>query len=120
MRSTPSANRKQGIGFFIPLLVLCILVGPVSMAARIPVQIYAPLTPSSIPLLMAAQEIDSLEITLFSNHSQAHTLFLRGDIPLLMTGLAVDVQFFQKEIPVSHTSHELLHTHYTERDAFII
>lgn len=68
--------------------------------AQEPLQIYVPPTPSSIPLILAAQNMENTEITIFSNHSQAHTLFLRGDIPILTTGLSVGVNFFKSDIPI--------------------
>ena len=46
-------------------------------AAPSPVVIYAPATPSSVPVLLAAQQMENAEVTIFTDHAQAHTLFLR-------------------------------------------
>lgn len=62
--------------------------------------IYTPTTPSSIPVIIAARHIENTEITIFTNHSQAHTLFLRGDVTILVTGLSVGVEFFRSGVPV--------------------
>lgn len=64
------------------------------------IEIYAPATPSSIPILLAAQNLPQVKVTIFSDHSQAHGLFLRGDIPILTTGLSVGVSFFKNNAPV--------------------
>jgi NitT/TauT family transport system substrate-binding protein len=62
--------------------------------------IYAPATPSSIPAIIAARHIENAEITIFTNHSQAHTLFLRGDVTVLVSGLSVGLEFFRNGVPV--------------------
>jgi NitT/TauT family transport system substrate-binding protein len=62
--------------------------------------IYTPATPSSIPVILAARRIENTEITIFTNHSQAHTLFLRGDVTILVTGLSVGLEFFRSGVPV--------------------
>lgn len=82
------------------LISLVLLLFSVSAMARDVINIYAPPTPSSIPVILAARNMENTEITIFSNHSQAHTLFLRDDIQMLVTGLSVGVNFFQNEIPV--------------------
>ncbi|MCF7911344.1 MAG: hypothetical protein K9M99_02360 [Candidatus Cloacimonetes bacterium] len=64
------------------------------------VTVMAPDNPSSIPLLLAADHIPELEIKLFTNHAQAHSLFIGGKIPLLMTGYAVGESFAQRGVPI--------------------
>jgi len=64
------------------------------------IQLYAPPTPSSIPFILAAQQMEEIDITIFADHSQAHTLFLRGDVPMLVTGLSVGINFFKQGAPV--------------------
>ena len=66
----------------------------------VPVKIYAPASPTSIPLILAAETLPGVEITIFTNHSQAHALFLKGEVQLLCTGLAVGVGFFRQGVPV--------------------
>ena len=62
--------------------------------------IYAPATPSSIPILLAARHMDDAEVTIFTNHAQANALFLRGDVDILVTGLSVGVDLFKNGAPV--------------------
>lgn len=64
------------------------------------IKIYAPYTPSSIPYIIASKNMKNIELTIFSNHSQANALFLKGDIQILTTGLSVGMTFFKKEIPI--------------------
>lgn len=85
---------------FIGLITLLLLLLPVVSMAQEVLKIYAPPTPSSIPVILAARNMENAEITIFSNHSQAHTLFLRDDIQMLVTGLSVGVNFFQNGVPV--------------------
>lgn len=64
------------------------------------VVIYAPATPSSIPVLLAAQHMDNVAVTIFTNHAQANALFVRGDVDILVTGLAGGVDLFKNGTPV--------------------
>ena len=64
------------------------------------ITLYAPESTSSIPLILAVNELDNFEIVLYSNQSQANTLFLRGDVPLLVIGLSVGFDLFENEAPV--------------------
>ncbi len=87
----------QKISFaFVSLLYLFVSSGRAEDA----LQLYAPPTPSSIPFILAAQQMEELDITIFADHSQAHTLFLRGDAPILATGLSVGISFFKQGAPV--------------------
>lgn len=62
--------------------------------------VYAPATPSSIPLIIAAETLPDVKIKLFTNQSQAYALFLNGNAQILSTGLSVGVQFFRQGVPV--------------------
>jgi len=66
--------------------------------------IYAPGTPASIPVILAARRLSDsgikAAITIFTDHSKASTLFLRGDVTILVTGLSVGVEFFKNGVPV--------------------
>jgi NitT/TauT family transport system substrate-binding protein len=64
------------------------------------ITVMAPDNPSSIPLILAADHIPDLGVKLFTNHAQAHSLFMGGKIPLLMTGYAVGESFAQRGVPV--------------------
>ncbi len=83
---------------FFSAFMLCMLASPAF--AQDVIQIYAPPTPSSIPFILAAQKMEEIDITIFADHSQAHTLFLRGDVPMLVTGLSVGINFFKQSAPV--------------------
>ena len=82
------------------LRIIFVILSCAGAAAQEALEIYAPPTPSSIPFLLAAQKLDGVKVTIFSDHSQAHTLFLRGDAPMLVTGLSVGVNFFKQGVPV--------------------
>lgn len=62
--------------------------------------IYAPASTSSIPVILAASKLKNVELTLYTNQSQANTLFLRGDVSILVTGLSVGVDLFKNGAPV--------------------
>jgi NitT/TauT family transport system substrate-binding protein len=62
--------------------------------------IYAPATPSSIPVLLAARQMGDAEVTIFANQAQANALFVRGDVDILVTGLSVGVDLFKNGAPV--------------------
>lgn len=64
------------------------------------VMLMVPDNPSSIPLLLAAEQIPDLDVTIFASHTQAHSLFLSGKIPLLMTGYAVGESFARRGVPI--------------------
>lgn len=81
-------------GLFVILLI------PAFVAAQSVHRVYVPPTPASIPLIIAADHLPDIEVTVFASHSQAHTLFLRKDIPLLVTGLSVGIRFFENGVPV--------------------
>ncbi len=61
--------------------------------------ILAPATPSSIPIILTAQDED-WTVELFMNHSRAHSLFLKGDADILVTGLSVGKKFYEQKIPI--------------------
>lgn len=69
-------------------------------AAHSKVVIYAPATPSSIPVLIAARQMDDVEVVIFTNHAQANAEFLRGDVDILVTGLSVGVDLFKNGAPI--------------------
>ena len=88
---------------FVKIFRLCVVFVMLlrgGAAAQETLDMYAPPTPSSIPFLLAARKLDGVKVTIFSDHSQAHTLFLRGDAPMLVTGLSVGLNFFKQNAPV--------------------
>lgn len=84
--------------FFIILLVIFTLI--FHSATNSKIIIYAPYTPSSIPYIIASQNLPDVDLKIFSNHSQANALFLKGDVQILTTGLSVGTKFFNKGIPI--------------------
>jgi NitT/TauT family transport system substrate-binding protein len=72
-----------------------------NVASDDPIVVYAPATPSSAPVILAAREMPNVELTIFTDHAQAQALFLRGDIDVLVTGLAVGVECFEDDVPVT-------------------
>ena len=64
------------------------------------VMIYAPATPASLPLILAAEMLDDVDVKCFENHSQAHSLFLKGEAEMIATGLSVAVRLFRQGVPV--------------------
>jgi len=76
---------------------------PAPTLAPSPVTIYAPSTTSSVPVILAARQLaaqEDTDLAIFDNHSQANTLFLRGDVDILVTGLSVGAGFFRNGAPV--------------------
>jgi NitT/TauT family transport system substrate-binding protein len=65
-----------------------------------PFEVYAPASTSSIPVLLAASQNDNINVTLYSNQQQANTLFIRGEVPILVTGLSVGQSLYAQEVPV--------------------
>jgi NitT/TauT family transport system substrate-binding protein len=65
-----------------------------------PLRIYAPASTSSIPVILAAHALSGTQLTLYTNQEQANTLFLRGEMDLLVTGLSVGVAMYRSEAPV--------------------
>jgi NitT/TauT family transport system substrate-binding protein len=62
--------------------------------------VYAPESTSSIPVILAANSLPEVELVLFSDHSQANAMLLRGDTQMLVTGLSVGVDMFRNGAPV--------------------
>lgn len=62
--------------------------------------VYAPASTSSIPVIIAAQKLANVKLVLYTDQSQANTLFLRGEAPLLVTGLSVGMDLYRNEAPV--------------------
>src|SRR5512135_3389394 len=98
-----------GVGRFLLAAIVAVIVAagcappmaPLPTSSPVPtaaagqrLAIYAPATPSSVPVIMAARAMGA-DVTIYSNQSQANTLFLRGDVPIFVTGLSVGVEFFK-------------------------
>lgn len=64
------------------------------------VVIMAPASPASIPLITASRRMARTRIQIFTNHSQAHSLFLKEKNRILSTGLSVATRFYQDHIPI--------------------
>lgn len=62
--------------------------------------LYTPASTSSIPVILAAKELGNIDLVLYNNQEQANTLFARGEIAVLVTGLSVGVDLYRNEIPI--------------------
>jgi NitT/TauT family transport system substrate-binding protein len=51
-------------------------------------------------VVLAAQQLPNANVTIYTNHSQANTVFLRGDADMLVTGLSVGASMFENGAPV--------------------
>lgn len=71
-----------------------------SKTAESPLIIYAPASTSSIPVLLAAAQLENVQVVLYTNQSQANTLFLRGEVSILITGLSVGMDMYKNDVPL--------------------
>jgi len=94
--------KRHPWGRILPSLIIIILFASDSASSgkQDSIKIYAPATPTSIPLILAAQNLPGTRVHIFVNHSQAHCLFLRNEISILSTGLSVGVSFYRQQVPV--------------------
>jgi NitT/TauT family transport system substrate-binding protein len=91
----------------LALLSGCVGLPPTSAPASAPalgadtnIIIYAPATPATVPILMAARRLPGAQVTVFTNHAQANAEFLSGDVDVLVTGLSVGMDLFENGAPV--------------------
>jgi len=82
------------------ILISFVVLLSMNFYAKNKTVIYAPSTPTSLPLIIASLKLPDTEVVLFTNHSQANALFLKGDIQILSTGLSVGMNFFENKVPV--------------------
>ncbi len=68
--------------------------------ASAPIIIAGPATPSSIPLILAAEKLDNVQVQIIQNNAQATTAFLRNEINILASGLSVGVDLRKNDAPV--------------------
>lgn len=85
---------------FLFFLIFFVLVVFLSETSTNIINIWGPATPTSIPLVIAAQNLPNTKITIFTDHSQASALFLKGETQILFTGLDVGINFFKNKAPV--------------------
>jgi NitT/TauT family transport system substrate-binding protein len=62
--------------------------------------LYAPASSSSIPVILAAEELGNVDLTLYTSQDQANTLFARGEVDMVVTGLSVGVDLYRNEVPL--------------------
>lgn len=101
--------------YLMPVITVVVLVlsacsvnpspEPVSQASTAAEQsekwvLYAPASSSSIPIILAAEELGNVELTLYTSQEQASTLFARGDVDMLVTGLSVGFKLFTNDVPL--------------------
>jgi NitT/TauT family transport system substrate-binding protein len=63
------------------------------------ITLYAPATTSSIPVILAAEKLENVDLVLYTNQSQANTIFLRGEAQFLVTGLSVGMDLYKNTAP---------------------
>ncbi|MBN2546884.1 MAG: ABC transporter substrate-binding protein [Spirochaetes bacterium] len=81
-------------------MILFLLLLSISLYSINKTVIYAPSTPTSLPLLIASEVLSDTEVVLYVNHSQANALFLKGDVQIISTGFSVGKNFFDNKVPV--------------------
>ncbi len=62
--------------------------------------LYAPASTSSIPVILAAKKMGNVNLVLYTDQVQANTLFLRGEAPVMISGLSVGMDLFRNQAPV--------------------
>ncbi|HOV46081.1 MAG: ABC transporter substrate-binding protein [Spirochaetes bacterium] len=87
--------------YFLFVLLICSFFIFFASAPVSSVNIWGPATPTSIPLILAAENLPNTKITIFTDHSQASALFLNGETQILFTGLDVGLAFYKNKTPVS-------------------
>lgn len=65
-----------------------------------PITIYAPMSTSSIPIILAARQFPEAKLVLYADQSQANTEFIRGEVSVLVSGLSVGVDLYKNGVPV--------------------
>ncbi len=101
---------------FIAIACLLICICSVhNVQAQEAIRLLVPGTPSSIPLIMAAQKSGDVEVRVVQNLAQAHASFVRGDAELLLTGLSVGIKMFEQGVPV-----KILSSHVTSLSYLVI
>ncbi len=87
------------------LLTACVTASPASIVeteiSEPTWKLYAPASTSSIPVILAAKKLENVELVLYSDQSQANTLFIRGETPMLVTGLSVGLDLDNNQVPIS-------------------
>lgn len=71
-----------------------------ALVAAEQITIYAPMSTSSIPVILAARQFPNVKLVLFADQSQANTEFIRGDVSILVSGLSVGVDLYRNGVPV--------------------
>ena len=64
------------------------------------VPVWLPASPASVPVVMALETLPWAQARVFKSHIKAHAMFLRGEIPLLVTGLSVGKGFFDRGVKI--------------------
>ena len=102
-------HKSLRVIFIVTFLLSVLLAGckaaapaatPETVADGDKLVIYAPASASSIPVIIAASKLPDAELTLYTDQSQANTLFLRGDVDILVSGLSVGVDMYKNDAPV--------------------
>ena len=86
----------------IMVLLCTLLITGCSIAPAQPetFTIYAPVSTSSIPVILAAQSMPEANLVLYTDQSQANAEFIRGDADLMVSGLSVGADMRKNGVPV--------------------
>lgn len=92
-------NSYKNFLILYTLAFLCLFITSPLLASD-KFSILVPGTPSSIPIIIAANNVKTIDVKVVHNLAQAHASFVRGDADLVLTGLSVGMKFFEQGIPV--------------------
>lgn len=103
--STPTAAPTQELPITEPTIAVTEPIATVEPAVVEPAAeerwaLYAPASTSSIPVILAARSLPNVDLTLYTNQDQVNTLFTRGEVPVMVTGLAVGVTLYKNGVPL--------------------
>ncbi len=113
---------KKGLLVFFAILLLTALLASCAPAAELPAvantevipavdatsqpevietfTVYAPVSTSSIPVILAAQQLSGINLVLYTDQSQANAQFIRGEAEILVSGLSVGIDMYRNGVPV--------------------
>jgi NitT/TauT family transport system substrate-binding protein len=106
--STPTAAPTQPVSATesitvtesAPTAEAAVTVEPTTAPVTDRISLYAPASTSSIPVIIAAKSMPNVDLTLYTNQEQVNTLFARGEVDVMVTGLSVGVTLYKNNVPL--------------------